>query len=261
MQIPEYTPILLAYLDAAKMQNNDESARVESTTIRDSERRLQLQVTLLERRLEVKGEEESFLFIPLEAFYCNIPHELIEKILGKFGVPPKMMETVMSAYYNVTIRTHKEALIWRVNDRVKPEDDALVGPYPFTRGLRLQSGMTAPIATMLVYVLLKSTGVSPSEVFIFPHGLVFASTDADDKFEEVINKIGSLTPSIYQRSEELWCMAGKHTTAKPMTFALPWDGEHNSPVMMQPGEEPVRNVGKEQFMKNVKENGCSWYPR
>ena len=98
MQIPEYTPILLAYLDAAKMQNNDESARVESTTIRDSERRLQLQVTLLERRLEVKGEEESFLFIPLEAFYCNIPHELIEKILGKFGVPPKMMETVMSAY-------------------------------------------------------------------------------------------------------------------------------------------------------------------
>ena len=34
----EYTPILLAYLDAAKMQNSDASVRVKSTTIRDSER-------------------------------------------------------------------------------------------------------------------------------------------------------------------------------------------------------------------------------
>lgn len=79
----EFTPILLAFVDSATMQNSDENYRTKSTTIVQSEKRLNLQLSLLEHRLQMK--EESFLFIPLETFYFNIPHQFIELILS--GMP------------------------------------------------------------------------------------------------------------------------------------------------------------------------------
>ena len=257
----EFTPILLSFMDAATMQNSDENFRTKSTTIVQSEKRLNLQLSLLEHRLQMG--EESFLFIPLETFYFNIPHQFIEIILGRFGMPPRLLGTVMMAYNtNVSIRTHKEGLIFGVNDRVKPPDEALLGPHPFKRGLRLQCAMTPTIATMLLFCLVKGAKISPTDVFILPHGLVFASKDPDHKFEEIINKISDITPMIYHNSEELWCTAGKHTNVKPMVFGLPWNGDvsENEPVAIMQGEESIRHVGNEQFMKEIEEKGCSWYP-
>ena len=67
---------------------------------------------------------------------------------------------------------------------------------------------------------------------------------------------------IYHNSEELWCTAGKHTNVKPMVFGLPWNGDvsENEPVTILQGEESIRHVGNEQFMKKIEETGCSWYP-
>lgn len=114
------------------------------------------------------------------------------------------------------------------------------------------------------YVILSRKGGQDitTDVFILPHGLVFASKDPDHKFEEIINKISNITPMIYHNSEEFWCTAGKHTSVKPMVFGLPWDGDvsENEPVAIMQGEQSIRHVGNEQFMKEIEGKGCSWYP-
>jgi hypothetical protein len=251
----DFTPMLLALQDAGMAQNLNESHRAESTTLRSNEMKLQSQYGDLEDRLDLG--EESFLFIPLEAFYCNLPHALIDGMMIGMGIPPNMRANVMKGYKDVKVWTHKKGPCC---GGTKPPDSDLVGPHEFTRGLRFQCGMTATLASMCIYALLKVTKASPNDVFIFPHALVFSSKDGD--FNEIIQAIGFATPSIYHRSQDLWYTAGKHTSVLPMNFPLPWDGavQVGSPGMLQPGDEPVTHAGNEQFMKIVEESGCSWYP-
>ena len=254
----EFTPLLLALQDAGIAQNRDESWRVDSATICDSEERLRLQLSDLEQRLE--GGEESFLYIPLEAFYCNLSHELIGVMMKKMGVPPNMWANVMKGYNEeVQVWTHKKG---PCIDLARPPDEDLVGPHPFKRGLRLQAGMTPTIAAIILYGMMKIAGISssPDDVFIFPQALVFASKDADKKIDETLQKIGSFTPCIYDR-QDLWSTAGKHTPVKLMELAPNPDAvESGIPFILQPGDEPVSHVENEQFMQAVKEDGCCWYP-
>ena len=103
--------------------------------------------------------------------------------------------------------------------------------------------MTSTLATMFIHMfLLVARVASASEVFIFPHALVFASSHGNQKFDQIIKGIAALLPSVYNDSIVSWCTSCKECTAPKV------DGI------------AVKHIAHEQFMANVQEKGCSWYP-
>ena len=93
----DHTIMLLALLDAGIAQNLNESHRAESSTLGDNEKMIKSQLSDLERR--VKGGEESFLFIPLESFYYNIPHAIVKSMLNiMFKNQATLIGKIMEGY-------------------------------------------------------------------------------------------------------------------------------------------------------------------
>lgn len=237
----DHTPIILALLDAGIAQNLNETHRAESTTLTGNERKLKSQVADLERR--VRSCDESFLCIPLDSFYYNLPHAIIKGMLNaKLSNQANLIGKVMEGYMGVRVWIHKKGS--PPPDGSRPPDEDLAGPHPFKCGLRFQCGMTSAIASILIYAILTVSRVSSaSEVFIFPHALIFASSkNGDKKFDQIIKGIAAFTPEIYKNSIESWCTSGKECTTTRV------DGI------------AVKLVECDHFMEIVRKKGCSWYP-
>mmetsp|Transcript_6882 Transcript_6882/g.12298 ORF Transcript_6882/g.12298 Transcript_6882/m.12298 type:complete len:126 (+) Transcript_6882:1040-1417(+) len=92
------------------------------------------------------------------------------------------------------------------------------------------------------HVLNIGKSGTASEVFIFPHALVFASSHGNQKIDQIIKGIAALFPSVYKNSIGSWCTSGK---------------ECPDPNV---GGITLKHITHEQFMANVQEKGCSWYP-
>lgn len=231
----ELTPIILALLDAGIAQKMNKTYREESSTLGDNEQMLKLQLATLKSRLNAGGE--SFLFIPLEPYYLNTPHAIVKGIVdAMLGNQGALAERIKEGYTNVQFWTHKKGP-W-VGSR--PPDSDLLGPHSFRGGLRLQCGMTPTLAVMLIYMLVKASRVtSASEVFVFPHALVFASANGKGEMDDIVKKVSSVIPTVSRVSIVLWRTAGRDCTLD---------------------NKAIKYVGKAQFIEMVRKMGCSWYP-
>jgi hypothetical protein len=215
LPLGEHSHMLLALLDVAIASNCNEEYRAESQSLSDNKAKMEAQLIDLERRVHESQQQqnghglESFLFIPLEPYYLGLSHELMEMMLeAYFQRQPELVTKIMSGYKGARAYTHR--LGPRPPDGSLPTDNDLVGPCPFKGGLRLQCGMTPTLAIVHIHGLLSLAKVtSTSEVFIFPHALVFASSDNGHWFDEITKNIRNFPTRFYQESNESWRTSGK----------------------------------------------------
>ena len=240
----QQVPTLLALLDGGIAQGFNEAHRAESTTLVASEKLLKSQLTRLEYR--VQGNDESFLFIPMEALYCNCSHKVIKSLLSFMLMgQADLIEKIMQAYTDARFWTHKKGP--HPPDGSRPPASDLVGPCEFNASLRLQCAMSSAIAMTLIATLLKvGTSSCNSDAFIFPHALIFSSLDKDSgegfTIDALLKRFESFEPILLKSWVETWCTSGNSGAATKRDGIV------------------VKHVGSDQFIDRVRTEGCSWYP-
>mmetsp|Transcript_27298 Transcript_27298/g.30667 ORF Transcript_27298/g.30667 Transcript_27298/m.30667 type:complete len:273 (+) Transcript_27298:2-820(+) len=148
-----------------------------------------------------------FLFIPLQRYFQQAHHDLTEKILVKYGCPPRFV-TIMKGYKNASVRIHKHGEASYDDDEkmIRPPNEDLIGPIPFGSGLRQQCPMTPLLALVHIRSLLqvvskraRSTLLEAKKLYLFPHALVISAVnpghlcDLITCFSEALERFG--TPS------------------------------------------------------------------
>ena len=135
-QPPLSDPSLLPIFDIQPNNtiNDNEQARLDATAAK---------VAHLRSRVELPGVVCAY--VPLRVFYATVPHEVIQTIFGKSGMPPKICNVLKQGFLaNVTIKIHKGLPPKIPNGGYVPDwkPPKLVGPINFSRGLRPQCCLT-----------------------------------------------------------------------------------------------------------------------
>ena len=79
---------------------------------------------LIEKTIE--HEESYIIFVDLRKAYDSVPREAMWKVLGKYGIPPRMLEIVQS--FHNDMRAELRDVRWRDQGDVRSTSRMYDGP-------------------------------------------------------------------------------------------------------------------------------------